>query len=129
MVYRPRPTRIAVFTSASDRPVAFRTWLVLPDPLAQADPAELRPIGSSPHLWAELRWACAEEAVETLGDLLLRRTRLGLLLPDGAAGVAESIRRIAQPALGWDDARWAREYARYREHWQQYHAPPTAEVI
>lgn len=97
--------------------------------LAQADPAELRPIGSSPHLWAELRWACAEEAVETLGDLLLRRTRLGLLLPDGAAGVAESIRRIAQPALGWDDARWAREYARYREHWQQYHAPPTAEVI
>ena len=37
-------------------------------------------------LWAELCWACTHEDVRHLDDLLLRRTRLGLTVPDGASG-------------------------------------------
>jgi len=40
LVLRPKPSRIAVFASLSESPSARKTWLGLPDPLAQADPAE-----------------------------------------------------------------------------------------
>src|SRR5690554_739130 len=33
--------------------------------------------------WAEVYWACQNEDVLHLDDLMLRRTRLGLILPDG----------------------------------------------
>ena len=42
-------------------------------------------IGASTTLWAELALACDDELVLQLDDLLLRRTRIGLLLAGGAA--------------------------------------------
>jgi glycerol-3-phosphate dehydrogenase len=54
------------------------------------------------------------EGVVTLSDLLLRRVRLGLLLPRGGLDHIAAVRAVAQPALGWDDARWAREQADVR---------------
>ena len=48
----------------------------------------------------------AREGVVHLDDLLLRRVRLGLLLPHGGLADMDAIRAIAQPELGWDDARW-----------------------
>lgn len=65
-------------------------------------------------LWGELRHAAEEEGCVNLSDLLLRRARLGLLLPDGGASVMGRVREIAQPALGWDDARWDAELADYQ---------------
>jgi len=59
--------------------------------------------------WAELRWAAREEGVQHLDDLLLRRVRLGLLLPNGARDLLPRIRRTVQPELGWDDQRWEAE--------------------
>lgn len=82
------------------------------------------PIGASATLWAELGWAAANEAVVHLDDLLLRRTRLGLLLPDGGAHLLPRIRALCQPLLGWPDARWAQEEQRYRELWQRYYGLP-----
>jgi glycerol-3-phosphate dehydrogenase len=35
----------------------------------------------------------------------------------------EKIRSIAQPELGWDDERWAREEAAYHELWKRYYSP------
>ncbi|MBF3046433.1 FAD-dependent oxidoreductase, partial [Pseudomonas aeruginosa] len=40
-------------------------------------------VGSSETLWAELAFAAEAELVLHLDDLLLRRTRIGLLLPEG----------------------------------------------
>ncbi|MFS2019419.1 glycerol-3-phosphate dehydrogenase C-terminal domain-containing protein, partial [Massilia sp. CT11-108] len=60
-------------------------------------------------------------AVRRLDDLLLRRTRLGLLLRDGGTAHMDRIRAICQPELGWDDARWAQEDAAYRAHWTFHH--------
>ncbi|HYF66001.1 MAG TPA: glycerol-3-phosphate dehydrogenase/oxidase [Herpetosiphonaceae bacterium] len=82
--------------------------------VAAAPAAELAPIGPTPALWAELRWAARTEQVVRLDDLLLRRTRIGLLLPRGAAECIDQIRAICQAELGWDDARWDEEAGRYR---------------
>lgn len=81
---------------------------------AAAPPGELEPIAGTPALWAELRWAARAEAVVHLDDLLLRRVRVGLLLPQGGMSHLPPIRRIVQPELGWDDARWEAEEGAYR---------------
>jgi glycerol-3-phosphate dehydrogenase len=87
---------------------------------------ECVPIESLPNVWAELRWTARAEAVVHLDDLLLRRVRLGLLLPNGAEAHMPRIRGILQSELGWSDECWESEYQRYRKIWQQAYAPhPT----
>ena len=78
--------------------------------------------------WAEVRWAARAEGVVHLEDLLLRRVRLGLTLPEGGAAVLGRVRAIAQPELGWSDARWDAEEAAYRALWASDYAPPAREV-
>jgi glycerol-3-phosphate dehydrogenase len=92
--------------------------------VAAAHPGELAPIPDTAVLWAELRWAARMERVRQLDDLLLRRVRLGLLLPEGGAAHLPAIRAICQPELGWDDARWQVEEARYRTLWQACYRMP-----
>ncbi len=89
-----------------------------------ARPGEVAPVGDSAALWAELRWAARAEGVVHLDDLLLRRTRLGLILRDGGRALLDQVRAIAQPELGWDDAAWEREAAAYRRLWRAAYAPP-----
>jgi glycerol-3-phosphate dehydrogenase len=95
-----------------------------PDVLACAAPGELSPVEGTSSLWAELRWAARSEGVVHLDDLLLRRVRLGLLLPQGGLPLLESIRRIVQPELGWDEARWEREAVEYARRWQASYSLP-----
>lgn len=78
-------------------------------------------------LWAELRWTAHAEAVVHLDDLLLRRTRLGLVLPEGGLQQVERIRQVCE--LGWDDGRWDEEVARYRTLWQTHYSLPPREAI
>ena len=85
-------------------------------------------VGASDTLWAELAFAAEAEMVLHLDDLLLRRTRLGLLLPDGAAHYLPDIRRLCQPRLGWDDTRWEQEQQRYLQLWQRHHSVPSASI-
>ena len=95
---------------------------------AAADRDELAPIPGTPEPWAALRWAARAEGVVHLDDLLLRRVRLGLLLPGGGAAHLDRIRAIVAPELGWDDSRWTAEEAAYRARWARDHAPP-GEVV
>jgi len=92
--------------------------------VAAAQPGEMQRIGDSLFTWAELRWAARDEAVVHLDDLLLRRLRLGLTLPEGGQAHLEQIRAIAQPELGWEDARWQQETDRYRLLWRAGYAVP-----
>lgn len=94
-----------------------------------AQPGELTTIPGTQTLWAELRWAARAEGVIHLDDLLLRRTRLGLLLPEGAARYLDDIRRICQPELGWDDARWESECAAYQALWKCCYSLPDKTTI
>jgi glycerol-3-phosphate dehydrogenase len=86
---------------------------------AAAQPGEFTPIGDGVSLWAELRWAARAEGVVHLDDLLGRRVRLGLLLPQGGLPWLGRIRTVVQSELGWDDARWEAEEREYRRLWQQ----------
>ncbi|MDF2696749.1 MAG: Aerobic glycerol-3-phosphate dehydrogenase [Labilithrix sp.] len=74
-------------------------------------------------LWSELRHAARSEGVVTLSDLLLRRVRLGLLLPNGGLDLVDRIRAVAQPELGWDDTRWDAELASYQQTWKKAYSP------
>ena len=76
-------------------------------------------------LWFELRWACCHELVMHLDDLLLRRTRLGNLLPEGGMDYIDRIRDIVQQELGWDDIRWEGELKRYRKIWKEFYSLPV----
>lgn len=86
---------------------------------------ELDMIGAGPSVWAELRWASQSEGVVHLDDLLLRRVRLGLLLPRSGLDQLERIRDIVQPELSWDDVRWAQEVSDYSRLWVEYYSLPN----
>ncbi len=100
-----------------------------PQLVAAARPGELTFVPGTPTLWAELRWAARAEAVVHLDDLLLRRVRLGLLLPGGGESLMDRIRAICQPELGWDDARWEAEQAAYLGQWRRHYGLPDRALI
>jgi glycerol-3-phosphate dehydrogenase len=75
-----------------------------------------------PDLLAEAVYAARNEQARSVGDVLLRRTRLGLLAagkvtrdPDAAARVA----RAMAPDLGWDEPRVAAEAAAWLDEARQ----------
>ncbi|MDE3073298.1 MAG: glycerol-3-phosphate dehydrogenase/oxidase [Pseudomonadota bacterium] len=82
-------------------------------------------VGASETLWAELALAAGQELVLHLDDLLLRRTRLGLLLAGGAAAELPRIRQLCQPRLGWSDERWQQEEDRYLALWRRCYSLPA----
>lgn len=90
-----------------------------------AAPNDCIPIEETPALWSELRWAARAEGVVHLDDLLLRRVRMGMLLPNGGLGQIERIRALAQPELRWEDARWESEVLRYQALWRRAYGPPS----
>lgn len=87
-------------------------------------PEELVALPAVKTLLAELRWALRYEQVVHLDDLLLRRTRLGLLLPQGAQELLPRLRAQCLGELGWNDERWQAECERYHDIWQRHYSLP-----
>ena len=83
--------------------------------LSQADAAECVAVPGTRLWWAEMRWIARHERVRHLDDLLLRRTRLGLTLPQGAQALLPELRRLVQSELAWSDTTWDAECARYQD--------------
>ena len=81
---------------------------------AHATHAQLQTIPGTHTLWLELALAAQFEAVVHLDDLLLRRTRLGILLARGGLDHLARIRGLCEPHLQWGEAGWATEIERYR---------------
>lgn len=130
-IFRPAP---ALDANAGLRPgagarLAGRYGGFAPLLVCAALPGELEPIGATDVLWAELRWAARAEGVVRLEDLLLRRTRLGLLLRHGGAALLPRIRSICQPELAWTDAQWEAEETAYREVIRRYYSLPPGATI
>ena len=92
--------------------------------LAAAPPAEHQKISGTDFCLAECRWAVRREAVRHLGDLLLRRTRLGHLLPAGGEALFEPLRSVFSEELGWDDSHWQTEVDRYLDTWRSHYSLP-----
>lgn len=93
------------------------------DLIGAAVSGDFEKIESLPNPWLELRWAARSEGVEHLDDLLLRRVRLGLQLPQGGRSLMPRIRAVVKTELGWSDDRWNQEENRYYRIWQQAYSP------
>jgi len=83
---------------------------------------DLTAVPGTETLWGEIPWAAREEVVH-LDDLLLRRVRLGMLVPEGGVSILSRLRKLAQPVLGWDNTRWEMEETRYFDLWKQFYSP------
>jgi glycerol-3-phosphate dehydrogenase len=94
--------------------------------LQTAVPGELQQISGTPYCWAELRWSARYEQVQRLDDLLLRRTRIGLVMAKGGHEILSRVKEICCAELGWDEASWNQESNRYIALWQRDHTPPAA---
>ena len=96
--------------------------------LELAHEEDLAYVTDSNTIWAEIRFAARHEQVIHLDDLLLRRTRLGLILPHGAMTplISTRLKQICQQELGWDEQKWQQEVARYQDLWQRYYHLPAA---
>jgi glycerol-3-phosphate dehydrogenase len=73
-------------------------------------------VGELPDLLAEVVFAVRREQARTLGDVLLRRTRLGLLAGRDIAAGAPAAQRVAAALaleLGWDEATIAQRVAEW----------------
>jgi len=114
---------------AARRRLLGRYGVNAPALVAAAQPGELETVPGTQTLWAELRWAARAEGVCHLDDLLLRRVRLGLLLPEGGAALLPRIRHICQDELGWDNARWEAEAAAYLALWRAHYSAPDPALV
>jgi glycerol-3-phosphate dehydrogenase len=77
-------------------------------------------VPGSPDLLAEAVLAARLEQARGIADVLLRRTRLGLLrahelAAEGQAGPVARVADVLAGELGWDPARTAQEVERFRE--------------
>lgn len=97
------------FTPISDAPAAVDAFLHAD----QGDPMFIQ-------------WILDNEDVVHLDDLMLRRTRLGLLLPEAGKVLLDTLRQQIQGALGWDDSRWEQERNRYLDIHQRYYGVPAS---
>jgi glycerol-3-phosphate dehydrogenase len=77
-------------------------------------------VEGSPDLLAEVALAARHEQARSIGDVLLRRTRLGLLaareLIASSSGESEAVRRVGEVLareLGWDEQRLRSELAAF----------------
>ncbi|MFE8073238.1 glycerol-3-phosphate dehydrogenase/oxidase [Marinobacteraceae bacterium S3BR75-40.1] len=95
----------------------------LPELMA-AGPTE--PVAETDTLWAELVWSAQNESIQHLDDLLLRRTRLGLLLPNGGEAILDRLQALCEPVMGWSAARWQEERQRYLTLWRRAYSLPGA---
>ncbi len=82
--------------------------------LAASDPELAAPVpGSGHHTLAEAVHACSHQGALDLDDVLSRRTRVAIEVPDRGRAAAAAVAPLVAPVLGWSDARAADEVARY----------------
>ncbi|MCP4020417.1 MAG: glycerol-3-phosphate dehydrogenase/oxidase [Desulfobacteraceae bacterium] len=83
-------------------------------------------IGETQTLWAEICHGAKNEKITNLSDLMLRRVRLGLVLPHGGKALLDDIQKKCAPHLCWDEKRWETEKEEYIRFWETYYSPPHA---
>ena len=97
--------------------------------VSNAETKELEFVQGTKTLWAEIRWSVRHENVVHLDDLMLRRTRLGLIVRDGGEEILDQVKLILSDELGWNERRWEEEKFRYLEIWKKYYSlPPFGDI-
>jgi glycerol-3-phosphate dehydrogenase len=101
-----------------------RFGIEVADFLLDLSQEDMEPIPPTQTIWGELRWAARNEGIVHLDDLLLRRVRLGLQLPEAGLSQLGRMRELVQQELAWSDERWDQELEAYRTLWLRSYAPP-----
>ena len=92
----------------------------------QTRSAEEVAIAGTRYSVARVRWAARHEQVVHLDDIMLRRTRLGLVMARGGRDALPRLEPVCKQELKWSDERWREEERRYLELWERDHAPVPA---
>ncbi|MDY0133046.1 MAG: FAD-dependent oxidoreductase [Desulforegulaceae bacterium] len=80
-------------------------------------------IENTPISLAEVYCASKDETIKHLDDLLIRRTRLGLVLKNAGLDYMDEIKKISFENLGWDNDKWDFEIKRYISIYKKYFSP------
>lgn len=94
-------------------------------PAGMGHPLHAWPSGED--LANQVRWMLDNEMVVHLEDLMLRRTRLGNLRPEGARRDLDGLEPLCREQLGWDEARWQDECRRYLDIVQRFYSLPESD--
>ena len=90
---------------------------------------DLERLDPIPTLWAELKWAARHEQVVHLDDLLLRRTRIGSLLPHGASPCSSKSRSsVNHNSVGMMSAGRLKYWRTGRLYRQAYSLPEAMKI-
>lgn len=92
--------------------------------VASASPKDLECIPGTLTLWAEIPFTAKTEYIRHLDDLLLRRVRIGLLVPKGGKAHLKRVKKICKPLLPWTRKQWRDEIKNYLDLWQRVYAIP-----
>lgn len=125
----PQPMKEFDLAAAQKTYLLGRYGIEAAELLQEGLEGENSPIGSLPNLWSELRYNARHGGVIHLDDLLLRRVRIGMLLPEGGKNWMPRIRQMVQEELDWDDLRWQTEESRYREIYNAFYAPAPTGIM
>ncbi|MGB3167952.1 MAG: glycerol-3-phosphate dehydrogenase/oxidase [Rhodococcus sp. (in: high G+C Gram-positive bacteria)] len=83
--------------------------------LIEADQELGKPLDSAPeYLRAEVVYAASHEGAQHLDDILTRRTRISIEVPDRGDAAAAEVARLVAPVLGWDERHVSEEIEHYR---------------
>lgn len=83
--------------------------------MIEKDPELGIPLESAPeYLRAEVVYAASHEGAQHLDDILTRRTRISIEVPDRGDAAAVEVARLVAPVLGWDDQHVSEEIEHYR---------------
>ncbi|WP_137121486.1 glycerol-3-phosphate dehydrogenase/oxidase [Segeticoccus rhizosphaerae] len=83
--------------------------------LMKSDPGLAEPLASAPeYLAVEAVYAASHEGALHLDDILTRRTRISIEVPDRGEAAAAEVAELVAPVLGWDAATIDREVQHYR---------------
>lgn len=85
-------------------------------------------IGISRCQWRELEWSLANESVVHLDDLLLRRTRLALLLGIEISRYRETILSLCCQHLAWSNTKAEQEWQRFEQIVNTSYRLPSQQV-
>lgn len=92
--------------------------------IEQYDEKLFSPIEHTESLWVELCHGAEHENIHHLSDLLLRRVRIGLFLPQGGISLLDKIEAMCKPYLSWGSEKWNIEKKAYIKVWNKYYSPP-----